>query len=106
MRWQIGLIVSIFLPHASQADDEIFVKDAALKVVAPGGGEGPAWHPELGVLMSGDNGDINLFDRMGKTRVYRKKAGTNGLLFDGVCLPANRNRAGSRAPKPTARSKC
>jgi gluconolactonase len=80
--WQTGLIVCMFLPVASQADEEIFVKDAQLKVVAPGGGEGPAWHPQLGVLMSGDNGDINVFDHMGKTRVYRNKAGTNGLLFD------------------------
>jgi gluconolactonase len=33
------------------------------------------------VLMSG-NGHINQLDPDGKTRIYRKGAGTNGLLFD------------------------
>src|SRR5262245_22547743 len=56
---------------------------AALKVEAEGGagGEGPAWHPELGVLSSG-KGHIFQLDRNGKSKVYRTGAGTNGLLFD------------------------
>src|SRR5262249_13297354 len=45
------------------------------------GGEGPAWHPVLGVLTCG-NGDICRLDRNGKPHVYRAGAGTNGLLFD------------------------
>ncbi|MCE9534526.1 MAG: SMP-30/gluconolactonase/LRE family protein, partial [Planctomycetes bacterium] len=78
-----------------QADEEIFAKDAKLKIEAEGGGEGPAWHPELGVLMSGNNGNINQLDRTGKTVVYRKNAGTNGLLFDAkgrllACEPEKR----------------
>ena len=44
------------------------------------GGEGPAWHPELGVLTSGGE-NIHTGPR-GKSRIYRKGAGTNGLLFD------------------------
>ena len=95
MRWQLGIAIVLFLPVVGRADEEIFVKGAELKVEAQGGGEGPAWHPELGVLMTGHNGDINLFDRMGKTRTYRKDAGANGLLFDAqgrllACEPGQR----------------
>jgi gluconolactonase len=65
------------------ADEPIFEPDAKLKVEAAdgSGGEGPAWHPKLGVLTSG-NGHICQLDRDGKPHVYRKGAGTNGLLFD------------------------
>jgi gluconolactonase len=67
-----------------QAGSEaIFAPDATLKTLASGGvgGEGPAWHPKLGLLTSG-NGHICLLDHAGKSSIYRKDAGTNGLLFD------------------------
>jgi gluconolactonase len=75
--------IALLLPAVARADD-IFPADAKLKVEAEGAvaGEGPAWHPELGVLMSGHNNHINQLDRQGKTKIYRKDAGTNGLLFD------------------------
>jgi gluconolactonase len=65
------------------AEETIFESGAQLKVEAAGGagGEGPAWHPELGVLSSGNN-HIYQLARDGKSRIYRKDAGTNGLLFD------------------------
>src|SRR5437667_9473012 len=65
------------------AQELIFPADAKLKVESEGGagGEGPAWDPELGVLSSG-NGHVYRLDRAGKSRVHRKDAGTNGLLFD------------------------
>src|SRR5438105_1462611 len=65
------------------ADEPVFAPVARLKVEAEGGfgGEGPAWDPELGVLTSG-NGDINRLPRTGKAEVFRRGAGTNGLLFD------------------------
>jgi gluconolactonase len=71
------------LAATAGADEAIFPPDAKLKVEAEGGagGEGPAWHPKLGVLTSG-NGHVYQLDRDGKSRVYRKDAGTNGLLFD------------------------
>ena len=58
-------------------------------------GEGPAWHPELGVLTSGGDGSIHRYGLDGKTSVYRKNAGTNGLLFDAkgrliACEPEQR----------------
>lgn len=63
--------------------EEIFAPGAVLKVEAANGsgGEGPAWHPQLGLLSSG-KGHINRLDRDGNSHIYRERAGTNGLLFD------------------------
>ncbi len=81
---------------AADKEETIFEPGARLKVesAAGSGGEGPAWHPRLGVLTSG-NGHIMQRDRDGKSRIYRKDAGTNGLLFDKegrllACEPARR----------------
>lgn len=46
-----------------------------------GAGEGPVWHPQLGLLTSGD-GQIFRRDLQGKTSIFRKNAGSNGLMFD------------------------
>ncbi|MCO8122284.1 SMP-30/gluconolactonase/LRE family protein [Stieleria sp. TO1_6] len=46
-----------------------------------GAGEGPAWHPRLGLLTSGD-GNINRRSKSGETSVFRAGAGSNGLMFD------------------------
>src|SRR5262245_43759431 len=75
------LIARVCLPSA---DETVFEKGAKLEKLAGGGagGEGPAWHPKLGVLMSSNSGDIRRYTLEGKSEVYRKKAGTNGLLFD------------------------
>jgi gluconolactonase len=92
-RLALGLALLIAVPAWG---DEIFDPKSKLKVEAAGGvgGEGPAWHPELGVLTSG-NGNIHRLDRDGKSSIYRKGAGTNGLLFDSkgrllACEPALR----------------
>jgi gluconolactonase len=65
------------------ADEAIFEPGAKLKVESKdgSGGEGPAWHPKLGVLTSG-NGHTYQLDPDGKSKIWRKKSGTNGLLFD------------------------
>lgn len=76
----LGVVVlSAELPAA----DQIGEPGAKLKVEADqgAGGEGPAWHPQLGVLSSG-NGHIMRLTREGKSVVHREGAGTNGLLFD------------------------
>jgi gluconolactonase len=75
--------VLIGLPSPVAAEEAIFAPGAKLKVEAGAGagGEGPAWHPQLGVLSSG-NGHIYQLDREGGSRIYRRGAGTNGLLFD------------------------
>ncbi len=76
----------------------------ASSVLAPGGkpvllqdhgaGEGPVWHPELGLLTSGD-GNIMRRSRNGEVSVYRENSGSNGLLFDQqgrlvICEPVRR----------------
>jgi gluconolactonase len=83
MRMPIALAVTLFLCGLVSAQEAIFEPGAKLKVEAAGGagGEGPAWHPALGVLSSG-GGHIYWLDLDGKSRILRKKAGTNGLLFD------------------------
>ena len=76
-------VLVLLLAAIPAAADDIFDPKSKLKVEAAGGvgGEGPAWHPELGLLCSG-NGDVNRLARDGTVSVYRKGAGTNGLLFD------------------------
>lgn len=78
-----------------QAADAIFAAgEKAQMVRETGAGEGPSWDPELGLLTSGE-GNINRLDRDGKISIYRKDAGSNGLMFDRkgrlvVCEPAQR----------------
>lgn len=77
------------------AQDEIVAPDAKPVLLQErGAGEGPAWHPELGLLTSG-GGHIYRRDREGALSVYRENAGTNGLLFDRegrlvMCEPVRR----------------
>lgn len=57
-------------------------------------GEGPTWHPELGLLFSG-GGRITRRDLNGNVSTFREPIGSNGLLFDYegrlvVCENANR----------------
>jgi len=64
-------------------------------------GEGPAWHPVLGVLTSGHGGIWRLTSQ-GTSVIYRANAGTNGLLFDTdgsllACEPVLRRVTRTRA---------
>ena len=85
MRWCFCLFLAAVLasPLFAADDEPIFERDAKLKKESGdgSGGEGPAWHPKLGVLTTG-NGHIWQLDRDGKSRIWRKDAGCNGLLFD------------------------
>ena len=82
----VPLCLALALPavRAADKDEPIFEPGAKLKIEAGegAGGEGPAWHPKLGVLTTGAHGEIMQLDRDGKSHVYRKDAGANGLLFD------------------------
>ncbi|WP_246106106.1 SMP-30/gluconolactonase/LRE family protein [Rosistilla ulvae] len=62
------------------AEEAIFLGQPKL-LQEHGAGEGPVWHPQLGLLTSGE-GNINRRDLSGLTSVYRRDAGSNGLLFD------------------------
>lgn len=79
--WLIPLVA--MTASGALAQERIFPPGAKLKLeVGKGaGGEGPVWHPELGVLSSG-NGHIMRLDRQERSSIYRRNAGTNGLLFD------------------------
>jgi gluconolactonase len=78
-----ALITVVITAPVGRSSEPIFAPGAVLKSEAANGsgGEGPAWHPELGLLTSG-NGHIYRLDRNGRSSVYRAGAGTNGLLFD------------------------
>ncbi|MGE0758177.1 MAG: SMP-30/gluconolactonase/LRE family protein [Pirellulaceae bacterium] len=59
-----------------------------------GAGEGPAWHPDLGLLTSGD-GHIMRRTHHGEASIFLADAGSNGLLFDSrgrlvICEPVRR----------------
>jgi sugar lactone lactonase YvrE len=78
-------------------DEPIFEPGAKLVTLASdgGAGEGPAWDPKLGVLTSGAKG-IHQLTPEGEKKVWREKAGTNGLLFDRdgnlvCCEPVSRS---------------
>jgi sugar lactone lactonase YvrE len=81
MRYVIAATL-LAITSGLSAQEPIFAPGARLQVEGDGGGEGPAWHPKLGVFTSGNNGHIYLLGIDGKSRIYRKNAGTNGLLFD------------------------
>lgn len=90
----VGFIASV-LPLVGMAGDSVLAPGAKPQLLQEhGAGEGPAWHPELGLLSSGE-GNINRRDKSGKSSIYRKQAGSNGLMFDRqgrlvVCEPVQR----------------
>lgn len=81
---------------ASVAQERIFTGDKPTQLLREGAGEGPAWHPQLGLFFSGD-GKISVLNAKSNSdrRVVVEDAGSNGLLFDQeghllVCQPAKR----------------
>jgi gluconolactonase len=80
-------VAAVRVPAAAEDDkgkaEPIFEPGSKLAALsaAGAGGEGPAWDPKLGVLTSGEKG-IHQLTPAGEARVWREKAGTNGLLFD------------------------
>jgi gluconolactonase len=93
--WGIAALAGLAVPLWSRGADDIFapgVKPVLLQ--ERGAGEGPAWHPQLGLLTSG-GGHIHRRDRDGQVSVFRENAGSNGLMFDRdgrlvICEPASR----------------
>jgi gluconolactonase len=89
------LAVLLLAPGFAAADPGVFASGSkAEKLQDEGAGEGPAWHPELGLLTSG-RGQIYRRARDGAMSIFRKNVGSNGLLFDHqgrllICEPAQR----------------
>lgn len=74
------LILALF----AQADESSpFAPGSALKVEGPpdSAGEGPAWHPGLGIFTSGHRG-IHRLSLDNKASVFLENSQTNGLLWD------------------------
>jgi len=90
-----ALICAFLGPTFALADESIIAPGSKPEMLQEqGAGEGPAWHPELGLLTSG-GGHIWRRDKDGKSSIYRENAGTNGLLFDRqgrlvMCEPSRR----------------
>jgi gluconolactonase len=62
--------------------DGILEGDSAPELLQEqGAGEGPVWHPELGLLTSGE-GHVMRRAKDGTISIYIKDAGSNGLIFD------------------------
>ncbi len=78
-------------------DKPIFEPGAKLTTLSAegAGGEGPAWDAKFGVFTSGSKG-IHQLAPEGEKKIWREKAGTNGLLFDRdgklvCCEPVSRS---------------
>lgn len=72
----------LILLLCNQSADSIFEKGSKLTKLGPpdSAGEGPAWHPTLGILTSGHKG-IHRLDPKGVASIHVENALTNGLLF-------------------------
>jgi len=88
-------VAALLLSVTLAADKPVFAPGAKPQLLQEkGAGEGPAWHPDLGLLTSGE-GHIWRRDRAGNASVYRENAGSNGLMFDRqgrlvICEPVRR----------------
>jgi gluconolactonase len=94
-RLLISFALALLPVTSAFSADPILAPGAKPELLAEqGAGEGPAWHPDLGLLTSG-GGHIFRRDKSGQQTIYRENAGTNGLLFDRqgrllMCQPAFR----------------
>jgi gluconolactonase len=69
-------------PAVALGDTEVLAPGARPELLQEqGAGEGPLWSPKLGLLTSGD-GHIYRRARDGAVSIYRRDAGSNGLLLD------------------------
>jgi gluconolactonase len=71
---------SVGAPAAGQQPADLFASEPR-QLLDSGAGEGPAWHPQLGLLFSG-GGHIQRYSLDGSSSIYRRDAGSNGLVFD------------------------
>src|SRR3954465_2150765 len=82
-------------PAFAAGESEVLAPGARPELLQEqGAGEGPAWHPKLGLLTSG-GGHIYRRARDGVVSISRRDVGSNGLLFDRqgrlvICEPGRR----------------
>ena len=74
-------VALLTLPLTSRAADNVTDGKPPIMLHETGAGEGPAWHPDLGLLTSYD-GAIMRRSKEGNQSIYMEDSGSNGLLFD------------------------
>jgi gluconolactonase len=81
LRYSLSLLLCLLATTPLTADEVLPPGAKPVMLQEQGAGEGPAWHPELGLLTSG-GGHIYRRSKGGVVTIYLRDAGTNGLLFD------------------------
>jgi len=76
-------LILLWILLGQAAESSPFETGAKLEVLGPPGsaGEGPAWHPQLGLFSSGHRG-IHRLAPDGNASIFLENAQTNGLLWD------------------------
>lgn len=100
LQWlsSVLLALTVFCGCQSPTPERLPAFTGAPKQIADQhAGEGPAWHPNVGLLVSG-HGDITRFAPDGTAETFLAEAGSNGLLFDAIgrlliCQPGQRRVA-------------
>ena len=89
------LVVGLTGASPLQAQRSVWQRGATLeKLYAGAAGEGPAWHPEIGLVAS--HGSVYLMRDGEDPQIYKKDLGTNGLMWDADgrlwCCQPSKNR--------------
>ena len=88
-------VVGFTSAAAVQAQRSVWQRGASLQKLHDGAaGEGPAWHPRIGLVAS--RGSVYLMRDGEAPQVYKKDLGTNGLMWDSQdrlwCCQPSKNR--------------
>jgi len=88
-------VVSLVTAPTVQAQRSVWQRGATLQKLHDGAaGEGPAWHPKIGLVAS--HGSVYLIRNGEVPQIYKKDLGTNGLMWDADgrlwCCQPSKNR--------------
>ena len=88
-------VVGITAASPVQAQRSVWQRGATLQKLHDGAaGEGPAWHPKIGLVAS--HGSVYLIRDGEAPQIYKKDLGTNGLMWDADgrlwCCQPSKNR--------------
>ena len=88
-------VVGLTTASTVQAQRSVWQRGATLQKVHEGAaGEGPAWHPKIGLVAS--HGSVYLIRDGEAPQIYKKDLGTNGLMWDADgrlwCCQPSKNR--------------
>lgn len=88
-------VVGLTTASTVQAQRSVWQRGATLQKLHDGAaGEGPAWHPKIGLVAS--HGSVYLMRDGEAPQIYKKDLGTNGLMWDTAgrlwCCQPSKNR--------------